>query len=102
MKQNKSFFTLKGVVNTGNKQERILNTLQPLYKNGMIIHNEDLKRDELESQLLFFTKAKHDDCPDSLEIAIKNMKKISKDSSVSRVAVARRRAQLRNQGVRGV
>lgn len=85
-KAEQNYFRCEGIINSGNKIERILNTLEPLYKNFRIFHSEHLKRSEMEDQLEFFPKAKHDDLPDSMEIAIKNIESVKSGAFKSNVS----------------
>jgi len=51
----------------GKKEQRIANTLLPLYETRMVYHNTGLAK--LEYQLEHLGRTKHDDCADSLECA---------------------------------
>lgn len=52
---------------TNDKHAKI-RALIPLYRNGKIYHNHNLE--DLEKELIAFPRGKHDDCPDSLQMAL--------------------------------
>ena len=70
MKIRGQFFELLEINSRGEKEARIRSTLQPLYSNHRVFHNESLKGSDLEDQLLRFPVGKHDDCIDAFETAI--------------------------------
>jgi len=59
----------------GNKFERIENTLLPLYETMSVYHRKGL--DSLEYELEFLRKAKNDDHPDAVEVAVHNIQRPS-------------------------
>lgn len=73
------FFYLKEITTRGDKNARMRATLLPLYKNFRIFHEEGIRNDELENEILRFPKAKHDDNMDALETAISGFYSFSAD-----------------------
>ena len=61
------YTTVEEIRQRGDKLAKI-RSLVPLYRNGMIYHNQTLEK--LEEQLLKFPRGRHDDCPDSLQMAL--------------------------------
>ena len=59
---------LEGIKNTTDKVSRIL-SLQPLIKSGYLRFSK--KHTVLLEQLRYFPKARHDDGPDALEMAVR-------------------------------
>ena len=62
------FFVLDSIRPQWEKVARIRSTLQPRYSNKAILHNNEMY--ELESELLKFPNAKHDDRADALAWAV--------------------------------
>lgn len=68
--KNKYFHITELKPNNRSKDERI-KALQPLYENGKIIHNQNLKNNYfLEDELTRFPHAKHDDVIDALSYTL--------------------------------
>lgn len=65
--KRKVFFEVEKLFNSKNKEVRIRGLI-PMYKSGVIFHRKSQKI--LEEQLLVFPQGKHDDYPDSLEMAV--------------------------------
>lgn len=61
------YTTVEEIKQTWDKLAKI-RSLVPLYRNGLIYHNQSLEK--LEDQLLKFPRWRHDDCPDSLQMAL--------------------------------
>lgn len=69
MRLRNIFFNLTGVKPMGEKESRIQSILQPRFSNRSVYHKKDFT--SLESELLMFPKAEHDDQIDALSIALK-------------------------------
>ncbi len=69
--ENKMYIPILGRTQTGDKFERIWNTLTHLYESRRIYHIENMNK--LEAQLEFLSTMKHDDLADSLEVAIQGL-----------------------------
>lgn len=63
------------VLNTTNKEERILDTLQPYYQSRSIYHNSLDNQEQLIYELEFLGKAKHDDNADIAAIVVSQINK---------------------------
>ncbi len=73
MRLRNSFFQLEEVRPMGEKEARILSTLQPRYSNHSIIHYGTMC-DVIESELLRFPDGAHDDAIDALAGAVHMLK----------------------------
>lgn len=71
MKKRNNFFMLEWQTSSMNKEAKILSALQPRYSNVSLFHPKRwLHVNELESQLMKFPNAKHDDVVDGLAMAV--------------------------------
>lgn len=71
MRKRNTFFVLEWQTSSMNKEAKILSALQPRYSNVTILHPRRWANiDELQWQLLKFPNGKHDDCIDSLSMAV--------------------------------
>jgi len=75
-------FSIKPVMNCGNKQARI-QSLQPLLHNGTIVLSH--KHTTLLEQLERFPRARHDDGPDALELVVRHA--VKREPSGGRVNI---------------
>lgn len=69
--ENNIYISILGRTQTGDKFERIWNTLTHLYESRRIYHTEGMTK--LEAQLEFLSTMKHDDLADSLEVAVQGL-----------------------------
>jgi len=66
----RQYIPITGINNTKNKESRI-GSLQPLFENGTILINKNMKNyNEFENEYLQFPNAEHDDILDALEMAV--------------------------------
>lgn len=79
MKERNEFLPIRPIKPQNRTKDQRIRGLQPLYANGRILHNKDLRNmKDLEDELLRFPRGKHDDMIDALSYLLDFMFQVNR------------------------